>query len=67
MMEKANLEDVAWYKIPDDWSPEFGKFHIQLQVADSEEKVCLLRAAHSPDEEEQDGHAKLCLLNLPNK
>ena len=35
------------------WIPEFGRFPIQFQLVEPEQKVCPLRAAHSPEGEGQ--------------
>ena len=35
------------------WIPEFGKFPIRFQLVEPEQKVCPLRAAHSPEGEGQ--------------
>ena len=35
------------------WIPEFGKFPVQFQLVEPEQKVCPLRAAHSPEGEGQ--------------
>ena len=44
------------------------KFHIQLQVAEPEQKLCPLRAAQSAEEEGRGARqAKLCLLDSPNE